>query len=262
MNTQLATLTPATKTMSSREIAELTGKEHFNVVIDIKKMLEALKLNALDFSRPYKTSQGNTYEEYLLPHHELHVLLTGYSIPLRSKVLKRWEELEIGARRVKDSYQIADPVERAQRWIEEQRAVRKLEADKNKAVETAVAATEKINELKPYKEYVKEISDSKSLHTANEMAAMVGMSAVALNKNLNKHGIIYSQGKGDKKVWLLASEYRDKGIAKMVTHRYFDSDGNPQTKNYLKWTEKGKQLIFNMQFKYQKMAEVREFLNL
>jgi len=52
-------------------------------------------LNALDFSRPYKTSQGNTYEEYLLSHHELTVLLTGYSIPLRSKVLKRWEELEL-----------------------------------------------------------------------------------------------------------------------------------------------------------------------
>jgi len=53
-------------------------------------MFEALEKQPADFSARYKDAKGEYREQYLLPHHELTVLLTGYSIPLRSKVLK-WE---------------------------------------------------------------------------------------------------------------------------------------------------------------------------
>lgn len=84
------------KKMSSREIATLTEKRHCDVMRDIRNMLEQLKLDTTQFCVMRKADNGQNYEEYLLPFHELHVLLTGYSIPLRSKVLKRWEELETG----------------------------------------------------------------------------------------------------------------------------------------------------------------------
>ena len=45
-------------TMSSREIAELTGKQHNNVMADIRKMLEDLDLSSPDFSGQYKDSTG------------------------------------------------------------------------------------------------------------------------------------------------------------------------------------------------------------
>ena len=55
MNKQIALLTTqsAEMTMSSVEIAELTGKRHDNVMADIRNMLEELELDALSFQGVY-----------------------------------------------------------------------------------------------------------------------------------------------------------------------------------------------------------------
>ena len=42
-----------TPTMSSREIAELCGERHDNVMADIRKMLDELDIYAPDFSGTY-----------------------------------------------------------------------------------------------------------------------------------------------------------------------------------------------------------------
>jgi phage regulator Rha-like protein len=84
-------------TISSREIARLTGKRHDNVMTDIKKMLTELDLHAPDFSGAYRTEQGNVYECYHLPRRELLILVSGYSITMRAKIIDRWQELETEA---------------------------------------------------------------------------------------------------------------------------------------------------------------------
>jgi len=81
-------------TMSSREIAKETGKRHDNVLRDIEKMLKDLKKGYLTFEEIYSDSCGRFQKQYLLPYHELMILLTGYSTKLRDIVLSRWEELE------------------------------------------------------------------------------------------------------------------------------------------------------------------------
>lgn len=53
--------------MSSREIAELTGKEHFNVVRDIRIMLDTLKLDVISFEGIYLDTLNRKQTEYLLP---------------------------------------------------------------------------------------------------------------------------------------------------------------------------------------------------
>jgi hypothetical protein len=55
------------RTMTSREIAELTGKRHDHVMTDIRKMLDELGLSSLDFSGKYRTDRGNEYECFNLP---------------------------------------------------------------------------------------------------------------------------------------------------------------------------------------------------
>ncbi|OCG62450.1 hypothetical protein A9G48_08540 [Gilliamella sp. wkB18] len=91
---QLINLQNKVLTMSSREIAELTNKEHRNVKRDIKNMLEQLNISVLSFEQTYKDVQNKQQVEYLLPKKYIECLLTGYSIPLRMKVIDRMHELE------------------------------------------------------------------------------------------------------------------------------------------------------------------------
>lgn len=80
------------KTMSSREIAELTNKQHGHVKRDIEKMALDLNLPNLDSSK-YKHN-GNEYSEYLLNEELTLTLVSGYNVQLRNNVIKRWQELE------------------------------------------------------------------------------------------------------------------------------------------------------------------------
>lgn len=84
-------------TMSSREIAELTGKEHKNVKRDIENMLSDLGEDALSFERIYFDSVNRQQTEYHLDRRHVECLLTGYNAVLRMKVIDRMHELESGS---------------------------------------------------------------------------------------------------------------------------------------------------------------------
>jgi phage regulator Rha-like protein len=83
------------QTMSSREIAELTGKRHDNVMADIKKMLIELDLHSPEFSGQYHDSTGRLLPCFNLPKRETLILVSGYSVVLRSRIIDRWQELEV-----------------------------------------------------------------------------------------------------------------------------------------------------------------------
>ena len=82
------------KTMSSREIAQLCEKEHFNVKRDCEVMFKGLQLDALKFEGIYFDSLNRQQTEYLLDEELTMTLVTGYNIVLRNRVIKRWKELE------------------------------------------------------------------------------------------------------------------------------------------------------------------------
>ncbi|MEB8058630.1 Rha family transcriptional regulator [Pseudomonas fulva] len=88
-------LTNKPVTMSSREIAELTGKQHKNVIRDIRAMLEELSEDGSVLSHVHEEFDARGYTAaFHLPRREVEILLTGYSIPLRAKVIDRLHELE------------------------------------------------------------------------------------------------------------------------------------------------------------------------
>lgn len=85
------------KTMSSREIAALTGKLHKNVIQDIRTLIEQGAIDRLNFQPiSYKDSYGREQPEYLLDFDATMTLVTGYNAVLRAKVIRRWRELEEG----------------------------------------------------------------------------------------------------------------------------------------------------------------------
>lgn len=81
-------------TMSSREIAELTGKRHDHVKRDVEVMFKELGIDAPKFGVIYLDSMNRQRIEYILNQELIFTLVTGYSIKLRNAVIKRWLYLE------------------------------------------------------------------------------------------------------------------------------------------------------------------------
>lgn len=77
--------------MSSREIAELTGKQHKDVLHDTRKMLEALGIQSADFSADYKDGRGRVQKELRLRKRETLILVSGYNVQMRAKIIDRWQ---------------------------------------------------------------------------------------------------------------------------------------------------------------------------
>ena len=85
-------------TMTSREIAEVTDKQHQHVKRDIERMFSELNEDVSKFGRIYTDSMNRSQTEYVLDKEHTECLVTGYSAMLRMRVIKRLHELEEKAR--------------------------------------------------------------------------------------------------------------------------------------------------------------------
>lgn len=100
----LTNIPSGVQTMSSREIAELCEKQHAHVMRDIRDMLVQLhgEGGLSKFGSSYLNSQNKPQPEYLLPKRETLILVSGYRLDLRAKIIDRWQELEEQARQPLD----------------------------------------------------------------------------------------------------------------------------------------------------------------
>jgi phage regulator Rha-like protein len=102
--TEAGAITPTTLNglpgMSSLEIAEITGKKHHHILRDIRKMLDALKINpTLDTSpkcveTQFPDSYGRLQPLTILDKELTLTLLGRYSFEMSNLIVKRWLELE------------------------------------------------------------------------------------------------------------------------------------------------------------------------
>lgn len=214
------------KTMSSREIATLCDKEHGHVLRDIRKMLDELypKMDSIDYKGIFtlKNEVTGLTSEILLPKRECLILVSGYSIVLRSRIIDRWQELESSQSLALPNF--TDPAEAAIAWANEYKAKQAL------AIELK-AAEPKIN-------FYDKVGDSNNLLIASKIGQSFKtnpMSAVTLNKHLEKFDVYNMAIKSGRvfKQWFV-----DKGLGRMVQNE----NGYPQAK----FTTDGQQWITEM----------------
>lgn len=108
--------------MTTVEIAELTGKRPDHVLRDARVMLEELykEVGVPKYGDTYIDSQNKVRPCYRLPKKEIFILVTGYSIPLRGAVFDHVEYLEEQIRARQPSLpDFADPAAAARAWADE-----------------------------------------------------------------------------------------------------------------------------------------------
>jgi len=81
-------------TMSSLQIAEITGKEHKNVLADIRRVLHEAEIQDAKFLAPYKMPSGQMATVYHLPRRACDLVVSGYSVKYRLASIDRWQEVE------------------------------------------------------------------------------------------------------------------------------------------------------------------------
>lgn len=93
-------------TMSTLQIAELTGKKHKHVMRDVRQMIESLELGSklvesnsglyYFVEKEYKAENGKSNPFYELDEDLCNTLVMGYDAPLRFKIAKEWRLMKEG----------------------------------------------------------------------------------------------------------------------------------------------------------------------
>ena len=121
---KITTTPDGIQTISSREIAKITGKNHADVMRDIRATLEKAEIVESIFAGYYIATNGKKNPCYLLPRRECDLVISGYSVKYRLAIIDRWRELEsMVAARV-----LPTPIEIARNYLASLEHVEVLEA--------------------------------------------------------------------------------------------------------------------------------------
>ena len=71
-------------------VPQLTGKEHFNVLKDIRCILEEAGIGASKFGSSYLSEQNKSLPCFNLPRLECDLVVSGYSAKYRLAIIDRW----------------------------------------------------------------------------------------------------------------------------------------------------------------------------
>jgi len=113
-------------TMSSREIAELLGKQHSNIKVSADRLAEkgTIALQGSIFEH-----NGNYYEQYLLSKRDSLILVAQNSPEFTAAIVDRWQELEQSIQQ-KALPDFNNPIEAARAWADAKEAEQKAIATK------------------------------------------------------------------------------------------------------------------------------------
>ena len=209
--------------LTTVEIAEMTGKEHFHVLRDAKKMLIELYSGggASKFGGTYIDVQNKERPCYLLPKREVMVLITGYSIPLRAAVIDRLKQLEDRLRRMPIADALADELGMCELFgvplhIAQTEAVKRIQATKGVDISHLLSIAPAQND----------IQEEDVMLEPRELGKAYGESAQWANRLLMRGGMQFKARGGGWNITRLGSK---------ISSRHAWAKGNKSGYNY-KWS--------------------------
>ncbi len=167
----------APPTMSSRELAELTGKRHGDVIRDIRVMLDALAGDDAVLRHVHEEKDARGYTAaFHLPKDLTITLVSGYSVAMRHRIVTRWMELEA-------QQQPAAPA-LPKNFAEALR----LAADQAEQLE---AQRQQLEQQRPAVEFVSQYVAGTGLMGVREVAKLLKANERAFVAWLERHGVMY-----------------------------------------------------------------------
>lgn len=167
-------LSTAARTMSSREIAELNGGSHDNVLKTIRRLIAE---GGVFKTTPQESSyihpqNGQTYCEFLLNFRETMLVISGFNAKVRAKIIDRWMELEQAAAPVAPKPVITlpdftDPAAAAIAWAAEYQAKQAAMLERDEAIRTKA-------QIGSRREATAMATAAKATREAAKMAELVG----------------------------------------------------------------------------------------
>ena len=234
------------KFIDSREVAEMVGKQHNELLKDIRRYAEQLgegKIPQSDFftESTYVNSQNKNMPCYQVTKKGCEFIahkLTGVKgTEFTAKYINRFHEMEdaIKAHIPTGNELIALAVVEAQKLLAQKE-------EEIKQLEDSVQQMDKvITELTPKADYADRILSSNDCMTVTQIAQDYGLSAVSFNRILSRAGIQRKVGEQ----WILYAEYQGKGYVQNKTYDYEKANGTTGTKLSTVWTQKGRLFLYN-----------------
>lgn len=213
------------QTMSSREIAELCEKEHRHVLRDIREMLIELhgEGGLPRFGHSYMNAQNKPQPEFLLPKRETLILVSGYRLDLRAKIIDRWQELEAQAQAIDPRRALSDPA-----------TLRTLLLQN---VEKVIALEGQVEEMRPQVQALERIAITEGSMCITDAAKTLQVRPKALFDYLRQNHWIYRRMGMAEDI-----AYQDKLQQGLLEHKVTvvtRADGSEKTTTQVRVTPKG-----------------------
>ena len=202
------------QTMTSLEIAELTGKQHKNLMQAIRNMEPAWeKVHGLKFQlmfREVNIGNGAIRREpcYSLTKTECLYIATKFNDEARAKLVLRWGELEMAEvrRRMAEGRCLPEP--------------QKILALADNIIGKGLRM---LNE------------DAEDTLTATQVAKTFNMTVNDFNAVLRDMGIQYRSGGR----WNISMDLKDRDLVRQRTHVSYSLKGEKKIRTYMTWTLNG-----------------------
>ena len=200
--------------MTSLEIAELTGKNHFDLLRAIRKMEPAWeKTCGCKFALTSRTiiqPNGGTREVpcYQLTKTECLYIATKFNDEARAKLVLRWEELETAEmkRRMEEARCLPEPQEILQ------------------LADNIIGSA--LNEMN---------ADAEDTLTATQVAKTFNMTVADFNAVVCDMGIQYRRhGR-----WNISDDLKDRDLVRLRTYVSYSLKGEKKVRHYMTWTMQG-----------------------